>query len=781
MEKNIQQCSKKIIWLVYFTIVGLVGLYFILAYNFYRRRMYYMIIAQTVLLLFHIVILGQCTKKRINLRIITAYYLGYLIVVIILNATLFSQGSFLTPDIYMGNQEYDTVYEYYEQKYISSDEKMAFTDFRALSLSVFYDFLKDKEVIVDDSIVNDEIVYYLVSGLNNDYDIGKIKEIKEESVLTLKTESPKQIFRFYTGETELLEDKELFLFTGEEWNASKNIYMFACDDTIYAVPDELLQEESIIWENSERKKPTEDDIITECTYASMVGEADATILKYSQVEETCYSISIRNLIFGVYILSIGLIALFPLFRKMNSALIIFLSYPLGAILHVVSVILVGSFDIQINLLSIIITAVLISILYNLILLRISHKMEKQNIKRRELLLGIVYSTVLIVYFSFNVNIWMSYDSFMSIYLAKYIVYNGEYKSILGTLSSFSLGTPILNTGAILFGIDLSYAFQPIMTFMGMGAIIILLAKILLERYDYQKKAIVWISVIALLLLASTPMFNQSKEWMHNNMTIGIWFGISAAFLVLYYIRQEKILLAIAFPYLLAAALIRIEGPLFATVLLVCLKNLLQNKRVIKGLSCGILICSLLQFILYYQAIGFVDSKFWTPSKSIAMLSILTAYVIYLLVEERLPACFTKLNDNIDFVMLVAIGLAAIAFSILNYNLALSNIMVLAQLFFGMGYYGGFVFCVIITIIVNLRINIRENRLMRFYHTFLVGFILVLYDLVFFRKPLHNNSGDSSCRMLLHISFVACMFIAFSFWELFKEAKLQRLEGKTRDE
>lgn len=682
-------------------------------------------------------------------------------ILIIIQATLFAFFSFLDYKRYIGPAQYTTRYDYFVSQY-NMNNPMTFVEFRSYSLTVGYDIFANKDIYIDESLAEDEIVGYLLRGLNKELTIVNSMTVEED--LLLEVRKCCQTFYFYS-ENSKVQDCRLYLSGNMNWKEENNIYFFRENNDIYIIfGDEGINigenKQISLWINADSQSRYEwvkvdwgNNTGYEILSVEMIGKA--TIIG-------------RNLIYVLYIFLLGVFAGFSVRKLVGNSTYVFMSFPLGTIVQIIGSVIIGIVKIPYTLFSLCIATGCTALLFLLIFSHLLRNIPKRNEKFP--FFETCITLAIISLFSFIPNIFTSYDSFMYNYLSHYIVFNGEFHSILGELSSFTFATPIINIGAFLFKVDLLYSFQPIHTLLGLLCIWNI-QKSLLQFQGVDKRGSRVIASLSMGVYMSMPVFWAFTDWINNNIIIGIWLGIAGSLIALtLYVKDEKIkitLFYLGYPFFLLGNIIRIEGLLFGCIMLITIYVLRVSRRVLGVYSMITFLIATGEFFLFCKTIGFRKSEFWTVEKGAAMLTLFLVVSFVLLTDFIWKGKLKILFKYVDYIMMGVLLLAAIVLTAVKFKLGINNIIVMGTQWFIMGYFGVFWLIFLFILALVKQSWQKQNQLYRFTLVFSLSSVLMIFLLSFFKSPLHIGAGDSACRMVLHIIPILGLAISSAIGELYK--------------
>lgn len=641
------------------------------------------------------------------------------------------------------HKEVYTCHDYFAE--MLEESRTTRADYVMYMRSAFISMLGDKEVIIDERLSDEDKIQYSLDPIKcSQKDIGILNEDFEKNGIANQ--------RYCLVDKEGHEHK-VFIMTGQEWETSSCIKIFYdIQKNLIIVPTEAMDNMELL----DMDMPIE-SFEYETVYMQM--EMDETVHRIAGKAHK-NQIIIHQILFILFLVSIGLIISKNIFDEIGF-MSIWLIIPIAVINQIIAVFFLVVFHIKITLLSYILASYLAAIGLRVFLWR-RGKHDKNTPSRKfdkRSIFSITLWTALILWFCFKPYVILSHDSIINIYIGKYAVITGGLNTMLARVASFSLLTPFLEVGNALFGIDLNYSLQPILTITSMVVIAWIWYKILGDYICSVLKAtfIIW-SMITLMM---NPLFYIQTFWKLNNLAIGLFTGIMIGMHLLYYQTNKKIYFSLGNVFLIIIANVRLESGLFAAVYFICLYTLFLSKnkgKEVETLSFGITIISTSIFFYYFCIIGNVESVYWTPMKGLAVNILLWLVYIYFRGSFIIKKKFFVIYNNIDRVMTICILFCVLGFGLMERNVFINNLKCFVQ---NMGNYGAYWALALLSILLSISV-FRKDEIIRFLSLYLASYFLLIPGLMIFREvPLRIGFGDSACRMLSHIIVVVgflCLYI-----------------------
>lgn len=677
---------------------------------------------------------------------------------------LFITARFFYNRLYFGEYKYahKDVYTYYDYfMEMKEDDVISESNFRQYMYSAYNTMVGSRDVTIDRRILENGIqrTYCLYPIKYSQDNIGVLNGLFDEKELDCQ--------KYYLLDTDGKEHK-LFIFTGNEWEKSSHIKIF-CDleGNIIIAPEELFGEKDFA--------DVEIQVETfSCEKVLMQAKKDATIERIVE-ENHKKEIVIRQLIFIFFVASIGFIVEKPILAKVGTMAIWFI-LPLGFFNQIFSTFLLIVSHLKISLLNYILISYSVAILLNIYIRRYADN-DKISIKcsKKQIISFLLWISV-IVWFCVRPHIILSYDSVLNAYFGKHAAVTGDLNAVLDELSSYSLITPLYEVGSALFGIELNYSIQPILTITFMAAIGWIWFTIIRKPVKIKIGIILWV----VLFLITNPMFYIQTFWKLNNLSLGLFLGFTVGMHLLYYLTEEKIYFEIGNLFSAVVGVARIEGGLFIVIHMVCLYILFQSKNREKEIENLCLKIALLLTAVYFYflcIIGQIESEFWTPQKGLAMNILIWVVYFFFRMVPVMEKKIKKIVDNIDIVMLLCIFLAILIFGITNGEKFIHNMFAYTV---NLGNYGGYWPLVIIVAVCGI-FYLKKNPIIRFLSVYVVSYFLLIPGLMIFREtPLRIGFGDSACRMLSHIAVVGGYLLIYFVDGLFTDKRTTIQNGEEKN-
>lgn len=602
---------------------------------------------------------------------------------------------------------------------------------------VFYDLLGDKELHVDSKIIQNEMLAPL-SGM--ELHVSNLAISSEYGIDYYLSHYNPQIIRHIDING---NENKLLLFTGDEFENAKDIYIVEIDNYICISPKEILNIES-----NELNEKYENQQFKENKYETVILEFnnDSTIERINSDKD-----SLKMTIFLLFVFVSGFFMLFPFFKNSSNVknLMVLLSFPVGSIIQIFVIMLIGLIGIPINLFWVIITECLFLLGWNYLF----HKFPLSKANRKiefSTIYVLLFALGIILYFSIYPHAFMSYDSYCNILIGKKIAYSGSVQENLGRLLMFSLVNPIWQTLASLFGVSFNYGMQPAFLLTGVASLFYLQYEILKDKGIKKSVALV-INIIVMISLFTVPQVVINSTWILNNLDIGIMYGIAVALMYRYFQNDNKIYMILSYVLFIITGIARIEGGLFAIIYLVFIYTSSMPAKLKKILiSCFTILYAVL-FFCYFYMVKDIEEGFWTPQNAALSLGLLLIFNLFVLCDKFFQEKFKFIVENIDYFMIVVIIFGGIILSILNFQKSSDNMGNLIMNLVSTGYYGILIPCILFILGLYfhfVKIISKETRMLLVQ---VISYLLLIFVLMLI--SIHNSRvgyGDSSCRMVLHI-------------------------------
>lgn len=694
-------------------------------------------------------------KKRYYYR---CFFLGIVLLLLFLMAAFFYNRMYFGEYKYPHKNVY-TFHDYFIE--MREDGVISEANFKMYMYSAFNVMLENREVEIDSRIVQDNAISSCLMP---------IKYSQENmGVLNLSFDDEKVEGQKYYLLNEDGQEQKMLLFTGEQWEQSSCIKIFYnLEGAVIIAPEEMFEDRDFVDMEIESGNFS-------CEKVLMQTQMDATI---QRIEGTGHKreIVIRQLLFILFIASIGIIAGTPFLKKAGSMAIWFI-FPFGFMSQIFSTLLLIFLHLKISFLSYALMSYAAAVVLNMFMkkhmsnVQLSEKHGKWGIVSLLLWVG------MILWLCIHPYIILSYDSVLNAYYGNFAAVTGELNSVLDRVLSFSLITPLYEVGSALFEIELNYSIQPILTLSFMAAMGWIWVRVIKKQAWVKAGILLW----GILALAVNPMFFIQTFWKLNNLSLGMFVGISVGMHLLYYMSGEKAYFKIGNLFFAVVCIARIEGGVFAVVHLVCLYILFQEKGKEKDverlcLSMALLLTAL--FVYCLCVIGQTESDFWTPQKGLAMNIFVWLVYLFFKIIPIFKGRVKKIANNIDKVMPLCILFALLVFGIINREKFIHNMFCYIC---NLGNYGGYWVLVIMTALYGIFWR-KENPVIRFLSLYLVSYFFLIPGLMIFRSvPLRIGFGDSACRMLSHIVIVGCYLLIYFVNDLFMDDRKTLKNRKRNDE
>lgn len=670
---------------------------------------------------------GEGYSRKNENKILKILILGILFLL------LFTASKFFYGRLYFGEYKAPhkgvyTNHDYFIEMAGDNGDILA-ADYVMYMYSAFITMVGDREVISDRRVA--ETDYRIMLPKHRKEDLGVLNTNFEEQAPNCQ--------RYYlTGEDG--QEHKVFVLTGTQWETASAINVFYdLEKNLIIAPAESFDEEDFV----------DIEIRAEsfsCEAVKMLTEMDETIQRITG-DNHKWEISARQLLFIVFIAFLGMVAGRSFIAK-TGAMAIWFVLPFGFMSQIFAMLLLIVSHLKISLPNYILVSCATAIFLNVCLKKSGNAKFAMGCDRKQLI-NILLWICGVLWFCFQPHVILSYDSVFNEYFGKYAALMGDLNPVLDKVSSYSLITPLYEIGSSLFGIELNYSIQPILVVSFMAA----MGWIWLRLINNLPRVKIWIILWGMLALAVNPMFYIQMFWKLNNLSLGLFAGISVGMHLLYHSTGEKAYFTIGNLFFAITCIARIEGGVFAVIHLVCLYILFRNedreKEVeILCLRTGLMLSAL--YLYFCLVIGQVESPFWTPQKGLAMN--ILVWLVYLLfkIGPCLKDGIKKTFYNIDKVMPVCLFVIIAVFGIMDGEKLIHNMFTYTV---NLGNYGGYWVLVMVTALFGAFFQ-KGKPVIRFLSIYLLSYFLLIPGLMMVREtPLRIGFGDSACRMLSHVVIV----------------------------
>lgn len=359
------------------------------------------------------------------------------------------------------------------------------------------------------------------------------------------------------------------------------------------------------------------------------------------------------------------------------------------------------------------------------------------------------------------KVFLSYDSISNIVLARNIVRDGSFRDYFAGVSNYSLFMPVVNIGAVLFGVKILYTFLPVLCCSFLGMAWAILRKHLCEVTDMQKYIVLICSFGAVI---TVPVFQLNVIWILNNLGVGMFY-IGA---IIMFLEGKKINNSyckyLAVPLFIFASTARVESPIFGAVFLVIWD--MVDEETAKISSVGLGMATTIVFLLNF-AFNRDGIVFWSVSKGVMVLVFAWCAVFYLFVIKKWKV-WQEIMKKIDMKEMIEAGLiiGILVFSLIGkQEKALGNLRALISSMLTTGICGIIWIIYLFSFLLKFTKE-RETETVQVIWA-IRGIInanfLITFALMLFREiPLRTTYTDSAGRMMLHVLPLVIIYFVYIF-------------------
>ena len=287
----------------------------------------------------------------------------------------------------------------------------------------------------------------------------------------------------------------------------------------------------------------------------------------------------------IFVMGLSFMGMFR--RELDAMTICLLGFPTGTVLWVMLSLSVLVLGIPFRLMTMSVLCLLWLLVSGLVMYQ-----RKDLFTRHDISVISVVTVVFVVVsvlIPFIKLIYICSDSWACLNIARYLYDNAGFGNPGGN-GFWWLGRGafpgIVHAGAVFLGKDYFASFMPILNFWFLASFGWLIFKA--NRYS----SVFWsgfISVISVSILVSTHFIVFQSFSIHTNMMAGVYFTYAVVGLWLYHEERKDVWLFLVVMSLIAFALCRVEGPVFALIVLVCLisQKEIPYKRAVSCVACFI--------------------------------------------------------------------------------------------------------------------------------------------------------------------------------------------------
>lgn len=439
----------------------------------------------------------------------------------------------------------------------------------------------------------------------------------------------------------------------------------------------------------------------------------------------------------------------------NGILKAVLAYPMGLAVFSVVAILMVTFAIPYNTFSVLAGCLIAGISACFLTIKVKGKdtvkarlcsIRKGFISKQGIIIAVIVIIAAVISCLGIFSIIVSNDSiYRYSFYPRAIVHFGGLRVNYDTfLTDLGQGYVLINSLPFLFGFNEPFGLQEMLNL----SFVALFVKALLELFKDQKKWIGYIlsAVIVLLLISSMP-YELISKWILSNDYFSVFLFITC-YLALKGSKEETGNVAILSIFVTALSIMRIEGGVYAALLIMCISTLKYTGR-----ELGLYItCPVIFIHCAYSARIFLTMNitaaysFLTPQKAIIMIALLIFVLLYLLfIRGRLPAIIT---EHLGLIIILGVFGLNVLLLIVNPAIFLDNLKCFVENILYSGGWSIIPVCIFSIYLISLCCNIKRFK---FNYWDMMAFSYLLYSIAvtFMRDGgLRTGVGDSGNRVLM---------------------------------
>jgi hypothetical protein len=334
---------------------------------------------------------------------------------------------------------------------------------------------------------------------------------------------------------------------------------------------------------------------------------------------------------------------------------------------------------------------------------------------------------------------------------------GNYEGSRMIFSKWGPLVPFMHSITNLLDQKLYWQYQPILSFNLLAIVFYTVYTIIREQKSiFQSFAT---ATVLISLMALSDIFVFHFFYIHTMIISALYMYLFVFALAKMQQQPGRAYELLALLSLIAFGLARIEAPLFVTVILL-VTSFWQGWSYVNRLK--LIIPFVVFFVAWYARVYFILPEVpdnLTREFAIAVISVLVGFGLFAVVSGL--KVLDPIVKRTPFLTLIVLVLVTIGFIIIKPEHMLTSLVSIVQSISLSGNWG-LTWYVIFFLATELYFARRDATEHRWLFMILVSFILVVYNLVYFRVPYHSRDYDSANRLVLQALPLVLLYLSLGF-------------------
>ena len=339
---------------------------------------------------------------------------------------------------------------------------------------------------------------------------------------------------------------------------------------------------------------------------------------------------------------------------------------------------------------------------------------------------------------------------------------GNYEGSRMVFSMWGPLVPFMHSITNLLDQKLYWQYQPVLSLNLVVLVFYTLYTIIREQKSILQSCVAATALVSLMALSNISLFNFF--YIHNNILSALYLYLFVFALVKMPEQPGTAYELLALLSLIAFSLLRLEAPLFAIVVLL-VASFWQGRSYVNRLK--LIVPFVVLLVAWYARLYFLLPEtpvLLTHKFVIEMILALVGFGVFAVLSGL------KILDPIikrtPFVTLIVLALVGIILTLIKPDHMLKslesivrNIFVPRELVTGDWGLTWYVIFFLVTVYFAHRDAADRPREHHWMVTMLAAYVLVVYNLAYFREPYHTGPNDSSNRLVLQALPLVLLYLS----------------------
>lgn len=345
---------------------------------------------------------------------------------------------------------------------------------------------------------------------------------------------------------------------------------------------------------------------------------------------------------------------------------------------------------------------------------------------------------------------------------------GNYEGSRMIFSKWGPLVPFMHSITNLLDQKLYWQYQPILSLNLVAIVFYTVYTIIREQKSILRSLVAATVLISVMTLSDIFFFHFF--YIHTMIISALYMYLFVFALGKMQQQPGRAYELLALLSLVAFGLARIEAPLFVIIIL-AISSFWQGWAYVNRLR--LIIPFVLFFVAWYTRVYFILPEVpdnLTREFAIAVILVLVGFGLFAVVSGL--KVLDPIIKRTPFLTVMGLILVSVVFTIIKPEHMLTSLVSMVQSISLTGNWG-LTWYVIFFLAAELYLSRRDATEPRWLFMILVSFILVVYNLSYFREPYHTREFDSANRLMLQALPLVLLYLGLRFAQISYSRNLHR--------